>query len=61
MGEYCGVCKIEKNLHESETIDSCCVCLENTCQKTKCNHELCIECCSSLKKNICPMCRKKLM
>jgi hypothetical protein len=36
----------------------CCVCLENTTTKLKCDHYICYECKSQLQKNKCPMCRK---
>lgn len=36
----------------------CCVCLENTLMALKCDHHICYECKSQLKKNKCPMCRK---
>ena len=40
----------------------CCVCLEpvNKNFMTKCNHPLCLSCFKSLKKELCPMCRKCL-
>ena len=37
----------------------CCVCLELTRQRLPCDHYICLKCESSLKKHICPMCRKK--
>lgn len=40
------------------TYNECCVCLENTITKLKCNHYICYECKSQLKKLKCPMCRK---
>jgi len=40
------------------TYGECCVCLENTITKLKCNHNICYECKSQLKTNKCPMCRK---
>ena len=49
---------------ESPTIkfsyEDCSVCLEKTCQKTKCGHHLCGMCASSLKKSRCPLCRKRI-
>jgi len=49
--------------------DECCVCYDKTTVKTKCNHTLCLECISKMKKFIpqtsrnyinCPMCKQKV-
>jgi hypothetical protein len=37
--------------------DDCCVCLEKTRGKTKCNHHICLACFTNLKKPKCPLCR----
>ena len=37
--------------------DDCCVCLEKTKGKTKCNHHICLACFTNLKKPKCPLCR----
>ena len=55
-------CSINKNiLKKTNNKIECCVCLEDTGYKTKCNHPLCIECLEKIKKSYhktyCPMCR----
>lgn len=37
--------------------DDCCVCLEKTMGKTKCNHHICLACFTNLKNPKCPLCR----
>jgi hypothetical protein len=39
------------------TYQDCCVCLEKTGGRTKCNHAICGICISKLKKTKCPLCR----
>lgn len=53
-----GCCNhLQKEIEEEE----CVVCLEPTNTTTKCNHRLCNECMTNIKKtglkNLCPMCR----
>lgn len=48
-----------KFLNPKLTAD-CCVCLELTTNKTRCNHLICLQCIYALNSNACPMCRKKL-
>jgi len=38
----------------------CCVCYNETTNKTICNHSLCEECEKNLKSSACPICRKTL-
>lgn len=38
----------------------CCVCLEETPRKTKCNHHLCKNCDNSIMKRQCPLCQRQL-
>ena len=40
--------------------DECCVCLEKTSGKTKCNHPICLSCFTNLKKPKCPLCRENI-
>ena len=40
--------------------DDCCVCLEKTMGKTKCNHHICLACFTNLKKPKCPLCRSDI-
>lgn len=47
----------KKNINPCE----CCICYEKTICTTKCNHYLCLECWSKLKKNDCPYCRSKFI
>jgi hypothetical protein len=42
-----------------EQHEECCVCFEETSQKTSCNHFVCNNCVVKLKK--CPLCREKLI
>jgi hypothetical protein len=39
------------------TYQDCCVCLEKTSGKTKCNHTICESCLTKIKTNKCPLCR----
>lgn len=40
----------------------CCVCLENEwVSQTPCKHFICIKCLIKLKKDECPICRKKIL
>jgi hypothetical protein len=39
--------------------DKCCVCFDITTTKTDCRHHLCLGCWGKMKKDKCPMCRKK--
>jgi hypothetical protein len=42
--------------------DECCICLEkDELCKTGCNHIICKNCIPQMKKQICPMCRKKIL
>jgi len=44
-------------------MEECCVCYNNyskTNFRIKCNHNLCGECFSQIKNNVCPICRGKL-
>jgi hypothetical protein len=43
-----------------EQHEECCVCFEETSQKTSCNHFVCNSCVIKLKKK-CPLCRSKLI
>lgn len=45
---------------EFDNYDECVVCYENTTTITSCNHHLCIDCWTKLKKNYCPICREYL-
>lgn len=36
--------------------DQCCVCYEQTCRQTMCNHYLCVKCASKIR-DVCPLCR----
>lgn len=45
---------------EYDDYDVCIVCYENTTTITSCNHHLCIDCWTKLKKNYCPVCREYL-
>jgi hypothetical protein len=47
------------NIFENITMEykECCVCLENTLMSLKCEHHICYECKSQLKKQKCPLCR----
>ncbi len=47
------------DIFDGEYMDTneCCVCLDKTITKTNCEHALCIECWTKLKKDECPMCR----
>ena len=38
----------------------CCVCNDETTNKTSCNHHICIVCLSRLNKQQCPMCREEM-
>ena len=38
----------------------CCVCYNETINKTICHHSLCEECEKNLKSSACPICRKTL-
>lgn len=42
------------------TAEECCVCYEKTYTKTSCEHYLCVECWSNIKKKSCPICREFL-
>ena len=42
------------------TAEECCVCYEKTYTKTACEHNLCVECWSNVKKKSCPICREYL-
>ena len=46
----------------SPTNNSCCVCYDKISETlyTICNHGLCSQCCSKMKKNECPICKKVL-
>ena len=39
----------------------CVICYEETNEKTRCNHSLCLNCKTKLKKNECPYCREELI
>jgi len=45
-------------------IDICCICLEPTNTFTKCNHQICEECCDKMRcgdiKPVCPLCRRDI-
>lgn len=58
-------CVLNRNiLKHTNNITECCVCLEDTKYKTKCNHPLCEDCLSKIRKSNkfsnCPMCRERL-
>ena len=55
------IIKDNKNIEE-KIISMCCVCFENTFDKTKCNHSLCNHCEILWKQcnTTCPYCRKKI-
>ena len=38
----------------------CCICNDETTNKTSCNHHICIVCLSRLNKQSCPMCREEM-
>ena len=38
----------------------CCICNDETTNKTSCNHHICIVCLSRLNKQQCPMCREEM-
>jgi hypothetical protein len=42
-----------------EQHEECCVCFEETSQKTSCNHFVCNKC--VIKMTLCPLCREKLI
>ena len=48
---------IKKDFNTITGLD-CCVCYEKTAVLTHCNHQLCNECNSQLKKRVCPCCRR---
>lgn len=50
----------ESHLRLFNETNECVVCSEQTITKTDCNHYLCQQCFSLLKKKTCPMCRENL-
>lgn len=41
--------------------DDCCVCMERTITKTRCNHFICLPCFQKIKIRKCPICRDDLL
>ena len=41
-------------------LENCCVCFENTSNKTQCGHLLCLSCLRQLNNKLCPLCRTNL-
>jgi hypothetical protein len=60
--KYCK--EIENTSNASARVESsykdCCVCAEETTNKTTCNHPICIVCLSRLNKQKCPICRSTI-
>lgn len=50
----------EKNEDIDLDVKECCVCLEKTINRLpRCDHNVCLQCETQLKKTVCPMCREK--
>lgn len=52
--------KRSKSRSRSKSPQKCCVCLEESEDKLKCKHTLCVDCAKQLYHPICPLCRGKL-
>ena len=59
--KYCKEIEKSSNASTDTRVESsykeCCVCAEETTNKTTCNHPICIVCLSRLNKQKCPICR----
>jgi hypothetical protein len=57
FGDYCAII-IEKIIDSAITLNTCCICLEDSDAILDCKHDVCVSCLEQLEIKSCPLCRK---